>query len=293
MSRIGRPERRWRSWIPPLLAAMLCMASAPGQGSQSPQMGPFPAISRPSDYRELAVAVRGRVDRVHVAPGDVVSVGDELLTLEDAVQKRTIDLAKLAADDDSNVRNSTLLLNHWTEEVRLTLESKDQGGASENELRDARLKLGQSQIALESAKLQLAQAGVELERELARLDEMRVVSPIAGTVLDVHKRKGETADEQTKVITVISTDPLWLEVNVPTRSAMQLRVGDAATVHWQDLEEGAEMSGRVIFISPAGHAGARQIQVRVEVTNARGLPSGLHGDIWFQPGPGTPSPAGS
>lgn len=293
MSRLGRPARRWRLWIPSSLAAALCIAMAPDEGSRSPDMGPFPAISRPSDFRELAVAVRGRVDRVHVAPGDTVGIGDELLTLEDSVQRRTIDLAKLAAGDDSSIRNSTLLLNHWSEEVRLTLESKDQGGASENELRDARLKLGQSEIALESSKLQLAQAGVELDREMARLDEMRVVSPIVGTVLDVHKRKGETADEQTKVITVISTNPLWLEVNVPTRDAMRLRTGDSATVRWQDLDDGPQMPGRIIFISPAGHAGARQIQVRLEVANTTGLPSGLHGDVWFHPGSDTRAPAGS
>ncbi len=285
MRRTCRPARRWRSWIPPALVAAGCLASGSGQPSVPPGLGPFPAISRPSDYRELAVAIRGRVDRVHVAPGDTVEPGDELLTLEDSVQRQTIELARLSAGDDSSVRNSQLLRDHWAEEVRLTSESNQQGGASENELRDARLKLGQSEISLDSAKIMLREAGVELARELARLDEMRVVSPIAGTILDVHKRQGEAADEQTKVITVISTNPLWLEVNVPTKDAMRLRVGDAASIRWQDLEDAIDMDGKIIFVSPAGHAGARQIQVRVEVSNDSGLPSGLHSDIWFHPAP--------
>lgn len=289
MNRISRPARRWRSWIPLALVAVACIGSGVTQPSSETGLGPFPAISRPSDYRELAVAVRGRVDQVHVAAGDAVSTGQELLTLEDAVQRQTIELAKLSAGDDSSVRNAQLLRDHWAEEVRLTTESNQQGGASENELRDARLKLGQAEIALESSKIMLSEAAVELARELARLDEMRVVSPIEGTVLDIHKRRGETADEQTKVITVISTNPLWLEVNVPTRDAMRLRVGDSASVRWQDLEDTDIMDGRVIFVSPAGHAGARQIQVRVEVQNDLGLPSGLHSDIWFHPAQGAPA----
>jgi RND family efflux transporter MFP subunit len=244
--------------------------------------GRYPAISRPSELRELAVAVRGRVDRVTVAPGDTVTVGQELLALEDAVQRRSIELAKLASEDDSALRNAILTRDYWSEEVRLTRESLTQGGASETELRDARHKLGQAELAVEASRRQHEEARVQLDREVARLDEMRVVCPIDGRVLEVHKRKGETADEQTKVITVVSTDPLWLEVNVPTSDALKLRSGQPAKVHWQDVNADiSEMSGHIIFVSPAGHAGARQVQVRVEVPNPDRLPSGMHGDVTF------------
>lgn len=266
--------------IPVLWAAL----SLGGHTQPPTGVGPFPAISRPSELRELAVAVRGRVDRVTVAPGDAVKVGDELLALEDAVQRRSIELATLAAEDDSALRNAMLTRDYWSEEVRLTRDSLTQGGASETELRDALHKLGQAELAVEASRRQHEEARVEMEREIARLDEMRVVCPINGLVLDVHKRKGETADEQTKVITVVSTDPLWLEVNVPTRDALKLRSGQPARVHWQDVDpDVSEMTGRIIFVSPAGHAGARQVQVRVEVPNTKGLPSGLHGDVTFEP----------
>lgn len=282
MDRGVRPGTRWRLLIVPAIAAMGFLATTRAAHQPSEEaLGPFPAISRPSDFRELAVAVRGRVDRVLVKPGDEVSPGDQLLMLEDAVQRRTIELSRIASTDESNVRNAMLLRDHWAEEVRLTTASNAQGGASENEVRDAKLKLGQSEIALDSARLRLTEAGIELERELARLDEMRVVSPIRGVVLEVHKRQGETADEQTKVLTIVATDPLWLEVNVPTREAMRLRVGDPARVRWQDLDEDSEQTGHVIFISPTGHAGARQVQVRIELANERGLPSGLHGNVMF------------
>lgn len=275
----GLRARRWG--VPLLLAGMVLAASGTGH-SAGGDTGPYPAISRPSELRELAVAVRGRVDRVTVDPGEVVTAGQELLSLDDGVQKRNIELATLIAGDDSAVRNATLTRDYWSEEVRLTRDSLTQGGASETELRDALHKLGQAELALEASKRQHEESRIELEREKARLDEMRVICPIDGRVLDVHKRKGETADEQTKVITVVSTDPLWLEVNVPTRDALRLRKNQPARVTWQDVDESVPaMAGRIVFISPAGHAGARQIQVRVEVPNPAGLPSGLHGDVWF------------
>lgn len=267
------------------LGVCVCVAGsmlALGPISQDGSMGPYPAISRPSDFRELAVAVRGRVGHVTVRPGDEVEPGQELLRLEDAVQQRNIEIAALQAGDDSRVRNAKLTLEHWKGEVELTERSLAEGGASETELRDARLRLGQAGLALEAAKTEREEAAVSLERERARLDEMRVVSPIAGTVLEVHKRPGETADEQTKVITVIATDPLWLEVNVPTRDALRLRTGQPAVVRWQDVDGVEPMPGRIIFVSPAGHGGARQVQVRVEVANPDGLPSGLHGDVIFE-----------
>lgn len=294
MMSIGRPAHR--SHVPPVLALLILGATC-GLG-RAPETaagtGPYPAISRPSELRELAVAMRGRVDRVTVDPGDEVHVGDELLALEDAVQMRTIDLATLSANDDSAVRNALLTRDYWAEEVRLTKDSLSQGGASETELRDALHKLGQAELALEASRRQHEESQVELARERARLDEMRVVCPIDGRVLEVHKRKGETADEQTKVITVVSINPLWLEVNVPTRDALGLASGQTARVRWQDVGDAMPpMEGRVVFVSPAGHAGARQIQVRVEVPNPAGFPSGLHGDVWFGGALGVSGPGGS
>jgi multidrug efflux pump subunit AcrA (membrane-fusion protein) len=102
-------------------------------------------------------------------------------------------------------------------------------------------------------------------------------------VLEVHKRQGESVDELTTVVTVITVDPLWVEVNVPTREALRLEVGQEATVEWEDADDVAPMTGRVVFRSPAAHAGARQVQVRVEVANPGGLPSGLHGTVRFGP----------
>ena len=276
MTTKGRPAPRWG------ICVLLAAVSASIGSTTVVEPSQYPAISRPSELRELAVAVRGRVDRVMVAPGDFVTPGQELLALEDAVQRRSIELAELASADDSAVRNAELTRDYWTEEVRLTTQSLTQGGASETELRDATHKLGQAELALIASRRQHEEARVQLERERARLDEMRVVSPISGQVLDVHKRKGETADEQTKVITVVSTNPLWLEVNVPTRDALSLKVHDTAVVRWQDVgDDVPEMTGKIIFISPAGHAGARQVQVRVEVPNDAGLPSGLHGSVRF------------
>ncbi len=276
MTTKGRPAP-W--WGVPIIALTLVFSS--GSSSRVSDSW-YPAVSRPSELRELAVAVRGRVERVSVQPGDAVTPGQEMLALEDAVQRRSIELAELASADDSAVRNAVLTRDYWAEEVRLTRESLSQGGASETELRDAMYKLGQAELALIASRRQHEEARVQLERERARLDEMRVVSPIAGRVLEVHKRKGETADEQTKVITVVSVDPLWLEVNVPTRDSLSLRSGGAALVRWQDVgDDVPEMNGKIIFISPAGHAGARQVQVRVEVSNTRSLPSGLHGSVRF------------
>jgi multidrug efflux pump subunit AcrA (membrane-fusion protein) len=155
---------------------------------------------------------------------------------------------------------------------------------------DAQYRVRVAEIELAAAQTSLEEAALVLEREEARLAEMTLLSPIDGVVVDVHKRGGEAVDEQTTVVTVIQPNPLWIDVSVRTRDALRLRAGQPAEVVWQDVDGVAAMGGRVTYISPAGHAGARQVKVRVEVANEIGLPTGLHATVRFL-APGGAGPA--
>src|SRR5207248_1554576 len=130
-------------------------------------------------------------------------------------------------------------------------------GAGDADVREATYKRDTAALELDQAKERAQENRVSLLREQAQLEEMRIISPIAATVVDIHKHPGETLDEMTSIVTIVSVDPLWLDVNVPTRAAMSLEVGQTAEVAWEDIDGGAPMPGKVIFKSPAGNGGAR------------------------------------
>lgn len=269
-------------------AGLLLLGSGPLASQPAPA---FACVSRPSELRELGFSGRGAIAEVVVKPGDAVKAGDRLARLDDRVQTCTVDLAKLQAEDTTKVRQAQAGLEFRQQELQLLEAVKSASAGNASELREARYRRESAAIELEAAHQQARADQVMLLREQGRLDELRLVSPIDATVLEVHKRAGETVDQGTTVVTLISVDPLWLDVNLPTKAAATVEVGRKATVEWEDIDGVGPMPGTVIFKSPAANAGARIVQLRVEVPNPRKVPGGLHGNVTFQP-LGTPVPTG-
>lgn len=261
-------------------SAALLLGAGPGQPSEG-----YPSVSRPSDLRELGFAVRGRIGEQLVKPGDKVKAGDTLMRLDDAVQREVVAMYELEAKDLSKIKQAEVALKFREDDLRITKDSLDRGGAGANDLRESQFRRDSAEIELAQAQQQHAVNQQMLKREQANLAQMSMTAPFEGTILEVKKRPGEIVEENTQVLTLVNIDPLWLDVNIPTRDASKLKVGQSASVRWEDLDQSEALVGKVIFISPYGHGGARQIQVRVEVPNPKAVPSGLHGVVSFGPAP--------
>lgn len=216
-------------------------------------------------------------------PGDRVKKDQPLFRLDDAVQRRSVEIAALNAQDDSKQRLARANLEFREEDLRITEDSAQRGGAAQQDLRDARFRKETAAIELVRAQHEHALDKATLLREQAQLDQMAILAPIDATVLEVKKRPGETVEETSPVLTIVNTDVLWLDVSLPTEKALQLRLGQDAQIRWDDLPGQAAMPGKIVFISPYGHGGARQITARVEMVNSANLPAGLHAKVSFEP----------
>ncbi|MFI4891947.1 MAG: efflux RND transporter periplasmic adaptor subunit [Phycisphaerales bacterium JB058] len=259
------------------------LAALLGFGAVLPQPErTYTGVSRPSSTRELAFAVRGKIAQVMVEPGDKVTTGQELVRLDDAVQQATLELADAQLEDDTRLELAQIALEHMAEELRLVEQSLKDGGANEQDVRTARFELARARVELRAAESEMLQRELTQKREQARLDEMRIVSPIDGDVVRVDRREGETVDEQTSVITVVQVEPLRIDVSVPVPVSQKLKIGQEASVEWLDIETEQPTIGKVIFISRAGEASVREVLVRIEVPNADGLPSGMHARVAFE-----------
>lgn len=271
-----------------MAAAMLMVSASAGTDRQQPMTNDraeswsFRAVSRPSDHRSLAFSLRGMIAHTIVKAGDEITRGQVLVKLEDSVQSLTVELAKLQAEDMSDIDNAKRTMAFREEDLKYTRESSQQGGANEKELRNAVFQADLAKIDYESVMRGMQQRRVSLAREKARLDEMQIVSPIDGVVVEVLKQAGETADEQSPVVSIVAVDPLWLDVSVPTARAMELSVGDTAQIHWEEVDALPEMEGTIIFRSPVAHGGAREMLVRLVVANPDSIPSGLHAKVTFR-----------
>lgn len=267
------------------LIVLLTIAAQPSQSIQLP-VDPqddwaraYRGVSRPSEVRELAFPVRGRVVEVMVDPGEIVAAGRPLMRLEDDLERATLELARIRAEDTSEIESAQTRYRFRKQDYELTLESNQAGGASLGDLREAKFLFDQAAIDLDIARREQAEEVITLTREQARLDQRTIRSPMEGSVVDVLKNPGEGVDELTAVITLIDIDPLVVEINLPTAMALRVKPGLGAEIRWEDLPGFEPVMGEVVFRAPAGHAGVRSIPVRVEVPNPGQLPSGMHARV--------------
>jgi multidrug efflux system membrane fusion protein len=241
----------------------------------------FPGFSRPAEVRELAFGVRGMVAEVLVEPGDRVEGGQTLIRLDDAVQSATLALARNQADDQSTLELARAAVKFRADELALVLDSSESGGANQQEVRAAQFAHDRARLELAGAEAQARERALTVDREAARLGDMSVTAPIAGDIVDIHKREGETVDELTTVVTLVNIDRLRIDVSVPPSLSRRLRAGDPADILWKDIDAAGPVRGKVILVSATGDPSVREVGIRVEVENPDRLPSGLHAEVSF------------
>jgi RND family efflux transporter MFP subunit len=266
--------------LPTFAAILFCMAAGfSGQNTSEPAQ--YTGVSRPSQVRDLAFAVRGKIAEVFVEPGDEVTVGTEVMRLDDTVQRASLALAKAQFEDDTRLQLAQIALDFARRELSLVERSRADGGANEQDVREAQFAVDRASVELRAAELDMAQRRITVEREQARLEEMRIICTIDGDVINVSKRDGETVDEQTAVVTVVQVNPVRIDVSVPVPVSRNLSIGQDATVDWLDIQRDSPSTGKIIFISRAGEASVREVLIRIEVPNPELLPSGMHAKVRF------------
>lgn len=261
--------------------AVLLATTQGGERERTVLAESYSCVSRPSEIRELGFATRGVVGEMKVKPGDRVNAGDMLASLNSDVQRQQLAVAQLQADDDSAIRQAESTVQYRKTEVEMLSKARAQDGGTDAQMREAVYRAAGSELELANARVRLRLNQAVVLREQAQLREMEIKSPITGSVLDVLKREGENIDESKPVVTLVSVNPLRVDVDVPTRDAADIAVGQTAEVVWDDIDDKTPMRGVVTYKAPAGDLGARRLQLRVELPNPNEIPSGMHGKLRF------------
>jgi len=96
---------------------------------------------------------------------------------------------------------------------------------------------------------------------------MELKSPIEGIVDEIAVDEAEAVDTQMRpVMRIISIDPMWIDVNVPTPQARKyLRKGQSAQVTFEGLAQ--TRTGNIIKVASDADPASDTVRVRVELPN--------------------------
>lgn len=154
---------------------------------------------------------------------------------------------------------------------------------TEAEIESARARLSQANSALTTAEANRAQlpaneaninalrAGVDAaDAQLQSADSQRsdteIRSTIAGTVTKRTADPGAIASPGQPLITIESTDLLYVDANIPITDSGKIQKGDRVSIAIDGLPD-SEINARIDQIVPSADAQDRQILVRIRIPN--------------------------
>jgi cobalt-zinc-cadmium efflux system membrane fusion protein len=204
-------------------------------------------------------AVSGPVHELLVTPGEAVSVGQPLLTINspDYSQLRS---AYIKARDafqlaEKNYTRAQDLFAH--------------NAIAERDLQQAESARTQAQADRESSSDALKVLGFADPESLVKnppSPQIPLRAPVAGEVVERLVGPGQLLQAgATQCFTISDTSSVWVLVNVYQSDLASVHIGDAVEIHTDSYPEA--FHGRISYISPAMDQNTRTLQARIVTDN--------------------------
>jgi RND family efflux transporter MFP subunit len=218
---------------------------------------PIAGVLAPLPGHDVKVGslVQGRVDRVFVAEGDMVKIGQPLAHVEaQPLKDRVAESEALQAQARAQAENARVKLQ------RSEKLWKD-GISARQEVDDARAALVTAESTVKQAETVGSTAGVQLGRATLR-------APIDGVVAAILVPAGQPVDgNATPVIEIADTRELNLRAPVAASRVGEITVGQKAELFVDGV---GTVAGAVEAIAPLVDTATNTVTVRVRVTNQDG-----------------------
>ena len=196
---------------------------------------------QPRRYVDVGAQVSGQITRLLVVPGAQVNKGQLLVEIDPSVQRATVDagrasLTGLRAQLAEQRAQHRLASQQWARQQQLDRE----GATRAEDVQTAEAQLAGAAARMEHLKAQIDQTQATLKADEARLGYTRIYAPMAGTVVSIDAREGQT-------------------LNATYQTPNVLRIADlTAMTVWTDVSEAdvrRVKNGMPVYFTTLGDAG--------------------------------------
>ncbi len=223
---------------------------------------------------EIAPMIAGRVAKVIVSEGGLVSAGDLLVEM---------DTDELAAALDRAEAEVALALQTKAEAEAVVLQRESERRRAEHELDRATVLLagnnisettfeerdtahevakavyGAARARVATADAQIAAAEAEARRIATQIEDSALSAPMPGRVLYRLAEPGEVVGAGGPILTLLSLENVYMEVFLPAREAGLLKIGAEARIVLDALPDYA-IPASVTFVSPEAQFTPKQVE---------------------------------
>ncbi|MCK7592682.1 efflux RND transporter periplasmic adaptor subunit [Pseudomarimonas salicorniae] len=191
-------------------------------------------------FREQALLspeVIGKVRAVLVEEGDKVEAGQVVLRLDEQVyQAEVAQQEAFVRQQRINIERQRLNVANAERQWKRVHELNERGLLDDNQADSSRHAFDVAKVELQASREALKQAEASLQQARERLARTEIRAPIAGTVMAVDIKVGETAVSSatgiagSSLMTIANPDSLMTEVNVDEADIARIAVGQPVDV---------------------------------------------------------------
>jgi len=196
------------------------------------QSNELTATVEPQDKNSIAPSAPGRIRRILVEVGQHVAKGQKLVQM---------DIATL-----SNMESQ---IENVKRTYKRTQELFNVGGASQQELDNAKLQLDIAQTNMKNMS-----------------ENTFLLSPISGVITERNYYNGDMYSGQKPVLVVMSINPVKIMINVSESFYSKMKLGMPIDVKF-DIFQGAKFQGKVSLIYPTIDENSRTFPVEIRLNN--------------------------
>ena len=159
--------------------------------------------------------VPGKVQAIHVRPGQAVRKGEILAEME-SLDLEGMQLEWLAGKNEMELSGKLL------DQMRVAFE---QGGLSERSLQEARSKHQENVNAVKIAGQKLLGLGIKPDFSNSKLNHYPIKSPIDGVVIHVDVKIGQGIEPAQHLFEIVDNARLWIRLGVLENDVERVQVG--------------------------------------------------------------------
>jgi len=223
--------------------------------------------------KEYKVSFQGMgiIREVKVKEGDVIKKGDVLMVQDDREEQAELKLLELDCND-LPIKGAEFK----AKAAQVDFDYKDKmmkdGAKVELEWTQKKAEWDIAKVQVEQAAKELEQKKAKRDKQLQHVQNMTLTAQSDGVVKEILNEVGSNVDPTKPVVTVVSNNPLTVEVQVPALASLQLKKDEKMRVSY-DKKNWREAS--VSYLSPQADAASGMRTIRLELANPNGEPSGL------------------
>lgn len=223
--------------------------------------------------------ISGRVVDVLVDQGERVATGELLVKLDDAELQQQVQIAQANVDASSagidrlltDRRRATAVYEQSRKSDERTQALLKQNAISPEEadkaveaLAVADAGVARAEAAISEGQKELVAAEKTLEYHRARLHDTKIVAPFDGLVVKRRREPGDVVVPGSSILTLISTDELWISAWIDETQMARLGAGQLARVIFRSQPD-RSYPGTVVRLGREADRETREFVVDVRV----------------------------